>query len=88
VQTTPKYLTDILRGHMGFEGFVIADWGVVTRALRFGQESCEADCVAPTINAGLDMDMVSEGYIHHLEKAVENGGLYKNNLIQWNKYTL
>lgn len=73
VQTTPKYLTDILRGHMGFEGFVIADWGVVTRALRFGQESCEADCVAPTINAGLDMDMVSQGYIHHLEKAVENG---------------
>ena len=75
VQTTPKYLTDILRGHMGFEGFVIADWGVVTRAMRFGQESCEEDCVAPTINAGLDMDMVSQGYIHHLEKAVESGAV-------------
>ena len=73
VQTTPKYLTDILRGHMGFEGFVVADWGVVTRAQRFGQAETVAECVAPTINAGLDMDMVVQGYLKHLEQAVENG---------------
>lgn len=73
VHTTPKYLTDILRGHMGFEGFVIADWGVVTRANRFGQAEDEAACVAPTINAGLDMDMVVGGYVKYLESAVQNG---------------
>lgn len=73
VQTTPKYLTDILRGQLGFEGFVVADWGVVTRALRFGQAENEQDCAAHAINAGLDMDMVVQGYIHHLETAVQNG---------------
>lgn len=73
VQTTPKYLTDILRGHMGFEGFTVADWGVVTRALRFGQAASEAECAATSINAGLDMDMVVGGYINHLEKAVQEG---------------
>ena len=73
VQTTPKYLTDILRGHMGFEGFTVADWGVVTRALRFGQAASEAECAATSINAGLDMDMVVRGYIKHLEAAVEKG---------------
>ncbi|MBP3381396.1 MAG: glycoside hydrolase family 3 C-terminal domain-containing protein, partial [Clostridia bacterium] len=73
IQTTPKYLTDILRGQLGFDGFVVADWGVVTRALRFGQAETEADCAATAINAGLDMDMVVQGYVKHLEKAVENG---------------
>ncbi len=73
VQTTPKYLTDVLRGQLGFEGFVVADWGVVTRALRFGQAETEAECAATALNAGLDMDMVVQGYINHLEKAVENG---------------
>lgn len=71
VQTTPKYLTDILRGQLGFEGFVVADWGVVTRALRFGQAETEAACAATAVKAGLDMDMVVQGYINHLEKAVE-----------------
>ncbi len=73
VQTTPKYLTDVLRGQLGFEGFVVADWGVVTRALRFGQAETEAECAATALNAGLDMDMVVQGYINHLEKAVKNG---------------
>jgi len=73
VQTTPKYLTDILRGQLGFEGFVVADWGVVTRALRFGQAETQQECASTAINAGLDMDMVVRGYIHHLEKAVESG---------------
>lgn len=73
VQTTPKYLTDILRGQMGFEGFVVADWGVVTRALRFGQAETATECATHSINAGLDMDMVVQGYLHHLEQAVENG---------------
>ncbi len=73
VQTTPKYLTDILRGQLGFDGFVVADWGVVTRAIRFGQAETETECTTHSIHAGLDMDMVVRGYINHLEKAVENG---------------
>ena len=69
-----KYLlTDVLRGELGFEGFVISDWGTVIQLVRQGvaDDSKEATCLA--INAGLDMDMCDECYINNLKELVLEG---------------
>lgn len=73
VTSSHKYLTDILRGHLGFEGFVISDWGVVRQLKKQGVAKDDADCAKQAILAGLDMDMVDEFYFRELENLVLSG---------------
>ena len=73
VTSGKKYLTDILRGHMGFEGFVVSDWTAVVQLKDQGVAESDADCAELAVNAGLDMDMLDECYINHLEELVKNG---------------
>ena len=50
-----RLLTDLLKGELGFDGFVIGDWN------GHGQvEGCSDDACAAAINAGVDMIMVPE----------------------------
>jgi beta-glucosidase len=58
------YLTDILRGEWGFEGYVVSDWGAV------------ADRVAG-LKAGMDLEMPSTGGINdqRIIEAVKAGKL-------------
>jgi beta-glucosidase len=55
-----KYLlTDVLKGELGFKGFLISDWAAI--------DQISADyksCAATSINAGLDMVMVPYGPGH------------------------
>lgn len=67
-----KYLVqDVLKGEMGFEGFIVTDWE--------GIDQIDPDyhtCVVQSINAGIDMVMVPfkyERFIETLTRAVENG---------------
>jgi beta-glucosidase len=54
-----KYLlTDVLKGELKFEGFLISDWNAIGQL-----PGNYDDCVAASINAGLDMIMVPEDYI-------------------------
>ena len=49
-----KYLiTDVLKGEMGFDGFVLSDWNGVGQV-----KGCNNDNCAAAINAGIDMLMV------------------------------
>lgn len=73
VTSSRKYLTDILRGKLGFEGYVISDWEAVVQLKAQGVAADDYDCAKLAVSAGLDMDMVDECYINNLEKAVENG---------------
>lgn len=59
-----KYLTDVLRGEWGFDGFVVSDWGAVN------------DRVAD-LEAGLDLEMPSSFGINDkkIVEAVEKGEL-------------
>lgn len=65
-------LTDVLRGEMGFQGFVISDWANVERLVSHGVAKNKEQAAALALNAGLDMDMVSECYYDHLEEAVRD----------------
>lgn len=75
VTSSRKYLTDILRGKLGFEGFVISDWGAVDQLMKQGVAETTAECSAAALTAGLDMDMVNENYLNSLQDLVADGKL-------------
>jgi beta-glucosidase len=67
-----RYLiTEVLKGELGFEGFVVSDWGAIDQI----SNDYHAAVVA-AINAGIDMNMVPYDYnrfITSLTRAVEDG---------------
>jgi beta-glucosidase len=69
-----KYLlTDVLKGELGFEGFVVSDWEGIN---QIGPNFYES--VVTAINAGIDMNMVPYNYklfIDAMTMAVENGDI-------------
>jgi beta-glucosidase len=85
-------LTEVLKGELGFQGFVVSDW------MGINQLSPDyATCVIQGINAGLDMIMVPydfKGFIATLTQAVEAGQVPLSRIddavrrILWVKHTL
>ncbi len=73
VTSSRKYLTDILRGNLGFEGFVVSDYDAVIQLIKQGVAETPEQCAAMALNAGLDMDMHDKCYIDNLETAVKKG---------------
>ena len=65
-------LTDLLRERWGFGGFVVSDYTSVNEMIAHGMGDLQ-DVSAMAINAGLDMDMVGEGFLTTLKKSVEEG---------------
>ncbi len=66
-------LTDVLKGELGFDGFLISDW-LATSQLHADFYTS----IVMTINAGLDMIMVpydSAGFITNMTKAVASGDI-------------
>ena len=66
-----QLVTDVLKGRLGFEGFVISDWDGVD---YLAEDYSEA--IALSVNAGVDMFMVSvewRTFIEHLKKHVVDG---------------
>lgn len=71
--TANKWLmTDVLRGTWGFNGFVVTDFTGISEMIEHGIGDLQT-VSARAINAGVDMDMVSEGFIGTLKKSVEDG---------------
>ncbi len=65
-------LTDLLRERWGFDGFVVSDYTSVNEMIAHGLGDLQ-QVSALAINAGLDMDMVGEGFLTTLKKSVEEG---------------
>lgn len=66
-------LTDVLRGELGFLGFVVSDWGSIEQLINQGVAETRADCARLALNAGIDMDMCCGCYEENLKKLVESG---------------
>jgi len=65
-----KYLTDILKGELKFQGFVVSDWKAIEQLPGDYEYQVEK-----AINAGIDMVMVPDDYIKFItimKKLVEN----------------
>lgn len=73
-------LTDVLRNELGFDGFVIADYNSVIQQIAEGTATDEKDAAEQAINAGVDMDMVDECFVKHLESSVADGAVTMNTI--------
>jgi beta-glucosidase len=66
-----KLITDVLKGELGFKGFVVSDWAGINQITPNYDEA-----IVTSINAGLDMIMVPDRYpafIDGLTRAVKEG---------------
>lgn len=71
-----RHLTsEILRGEWGFDGMVVSDWTGVAELLQHGVGATRADVGRLALEAGVDMDMVSEIYRSDLPALVRSGRL-------------
>ena len=65
-------LTDVLRKQWDFKGFTVADYAGIAEMMVHGLGDMQT-VSALALNAGLDMDMVSEGYLNTLKKSYAEG---------------
>lgn len=73
VAASRRLLTDILRGKLGFDGFVISDWNAISQLKNHCVAENDAEAAALALKAGIDMDMVDDCYFNHLEELVNSG---------------
>ena len=68
-------LRDILREEWGFDGMVVTDWNSSGEMVAHGFAEDLKDATRISINAGVDMDMMSFGYVQYVKALVEEGKL-------------
>jgi len=73
VHAQPGLMTNLLKGELGFNGFIVSDWQAI--------DQIDPDyyvAVVAAINAGIDMNMVPSNYVQFIEtmkEAVKSGDI-------------
>ncbi|MBQ8423162.1 MAG: glycoside hydrolase family 3 C-terminal domain-containing protein [Coprobacter sp.] len=74
VSASPYYMTDILRGELGFQGYVYSDWGSVERVKTFHYAvATREEAARVSLIAGVDLNIDSA--YETLEQQVNDGVL-------------
>jgi beta-glucosidase len=69
----PWLLQDILRGELGFDGFIVTDYTGINEMVNHGYAVDEAHAGVLAANAGIDMDMQGAVFSRFLKEAVNSG---------------
>ena len=73
---------DVLRGEWGFDGLVVTDWNSMGEMINHGFGVDRKDVARKSLEAGVDMDMMTYGYLSHLEELVHSGAVKEADIDQ------
>ena len=68
-------LKDVLRSEWGFDGLVVTDWNSMGEMIAHGFGTDRKDVAEKAVSAGVDMDMMTFGFLSHLEELVRSGAV-------------
>jgi beta-glucosidase len=74
-------LTDVLRNQWGFKGFLVSDYTGVSEMINHGIGDLQT-VSARALDAGLDIDMVSEGLLTTLGNSVKEGKITEQQITE------
>jgi len=60
-----ELITDVLKGELDFDGFVVSDWNAIEQV-----EGCTRTHCAQAVNAGIDMFMVPDDWQQFIEETI------------------
>ena len=73
-------LKQVLRDEWGFDGLVVTDWNSMGEMINHGFGEDRKDVAEKAVNAGVDMDMMTFGFLSHLEELVKSGAVKESTI--------
>lgn len=74
-------MTDLLRKEWGFKGFVVTDYTAIAEMIDHGLGNLK-EVSALALKAGVDMDMVADGFLTTLKQSLEEGKVTQQEIDQ------
>ena len=73
-------LKQVLRDEWGFDGLVVTDWNSMGEMISHGFGADRKEVARLAANAGVDMDMMTFGFLSHLEELVRCGAVRESTI--------